>query len=52
MKSVGMVLLLVGLSSFAIAGGVAAPEISPASGVAAFALLSGALLVIRGRRKK
>jgi len=52
MKSVGMVLLLVSLSSLAFAGGVAVPEISPASGGAALALLSGALLVIRGRRKK
>jgi hypothetical protein len=52
MKSVGMVLLLAGLPTFAFAGGVIAPEISPASGVAALALVSGALLVIRGRRKK
>ena len=52
MKSIGMMLLLVGLSSFAVAGGVVAPEISPATGVSAFALLSGALLVIRGRRRK
>ncbi len=53
MKFAGMVLLLMGLSSLAIAGlAPAAPEISPASGVAAFALLSGALLVIRGRRKR
>jgi LPXTG-motif cell wall-anchored protein len=28
-----------------------APEISPVSGTAALALLSGAILVIRGRRK-
>jgi len=52
MKFVGMVLFFVGLSSVAMAGGSAAPEISPASGVAALALVSGALLVIRGRRKK
>jgi hypothetical protein len=52
MKSVGIVLLLVGLSTVALAGGVATPEISPASGVAALAMVSGALLVIRGRRKK
>ena len=52
MKSVGILLLLVGLSSFAFAGGGIAPEISPASGVSALALLSGALLVVRGRRKK
>ena len=53
MKSIGMVLILVGLSSFAFAGLiVTAPEISPASGTAALALLSGALLVIRSRRKR
>jgi hypothetical protein len=51
MKFVGIVLLLVGLSTFAFAGFTAVPEISPASGVAALALLSGAVLVIRGRRK-
>ena len=53
MKSIGMMLLLAGLSSFAVAGGLdPVPEIGAASGVAAFALLSGALLVIRGRRGK
>ena len=52
MKSVGMVLLLVGMSTFALAGGPIAPEISPASGISALALVSGALLVIRGKRKK
>ena len=53
MKTVGMLLLLVGISSFAFAGGVvAAPEINPASGTAALTLLSGAILVIRSRRKR
>jgi hypothetical protein len=53
MKSIGMVLLLVGASSFAFASGpLAAPEINAASGTAALTLLSGAVLVIRGRRKK
>ena len=52
MKSVGFALLFIGLSSFAMAGEPVAPEISPASGVAALALVSGALLVIRGRRKR
>jgi opacity protein-like surface antigen len=52
MKSLGLVLLLVGLSSSAFAADVvAAPEISAASGAPAVTLLSGALLVIRGRRK-
>jgi len=52
MKSVGLVMLLVGLSTLAFAGEPTAPEISPASGVAAIALVSGAVLVIRSRRKK
>ena len=52
MKFGGMVLLLVGCSGLAMGGFISAPEISPASGVSAIALLSGALLVIRGRRKK
>lgn len=52
MKSVGILLLLVGLSSFAFAGGVVTPEVSPTSAVAALALVSGALLVVRGRRKQ
>lgn len=52
MKSVGILLLLAGLSTFAFAGGISTPEISPASGVGALALVSGALLVIRGRRRK
>ena len=52
MKFIGIVLLLVASSSFAFAGVTVTPEISPASGVAALALVSGALLVVRGRRKK
>jgi len=53
MKSFGMILILVGCSSLAFAGvAPSAPEIGPASGVAALTLVSGAILVIRGRRKK
>jgi hypothetical protein len=53
MKTLGMVLLFLGISSFAFASqAVAAPEISPVTGTAALALLSGAILVIRGRRKR
>ena len=48
----GFVLLLVGASGLAIAGGVAAPEIDPSSAGAAVAMLAGGLLVIRYRRKK
>jgi hypothetical protein len=48
-----MMLLLISLGSSVFAGVfVAAPEISPVSAGSALALLSGALLVIRGRRKK
>lgn len=50
MKALGMVLLLVGVSTFASAI-TAVPEIDPGSAGSALALLSGALLVIRGRRK-
>lgn len=52
MKSFGMVLLLVGCSGIVSAGSVSTPEISAASGVAALTMLSGAILVIRGRRKR
>jgi hypothetical protein len=50
-KVLGFTMLLIGAASFAMAGS-GAPEIDPASGVAALALLSGGLLVLRGRRKK
>jgi len=51
-KSVVLILLLTGAAGLAVAG-IAVPEIGgPASGVGAVVLLSGALLVIRGRRKK
>jgi hypothetical protein len=44
-------LLLIGMGSIAFAF-PAAPEISPASAGSALALISGALLVMRGQRKK
>ena len=52
MKFLGMALLVVGGSSLAMAGTPNVPEISPASGVTALALVSGALLVLRARRKR
>jgi len=53
LKLLGMMLLLIGLGSSAFAGlAIAAPEISPVSAGSALALISGALLVMRGRRKK
>ena len=48
-KIVGMMLLVIGVSGAAMASPV--PEIDPSSGVSAVALLSGALLIIRGRKK-
>jgi len=45
----GLAMLAVGTSS--VAYGVV-PEIDPASGVNALALLAGALLVVRGRRRR
>jgi hypothetical protein len=50
-KLMGIALLLVGLSGLAIAGVPIVPEIDYASGVGALALLSGAILVIRARKK-
>ena len=49
-KVVCIVLFGIGLSMSAMATPV--PEIDPASGISAIALLSGALVMIRGRRKK
>ena len=50
MKLVGSLLILVGMANFAF--GVGVPEISPASAGSALALVSGAILIIRGRRRK
>jgi hypothetical protein len=52
MKLIGMALLLVGASSFAVAFGPApVPEIETTSAAGALCLLSGAVLVYRARRK-
>ena len=50
-KYTALALLLVGIAGIAGATPVGAPEIDPTSGVSALALLSGALLVFRARRK-
>jgi hypothetical protein len=48
-----MALLLAGGSQFLSAGITAtAPELDPATGLSALVLLSGALLIIRTRRRK
>ena len=49
LRLAGMMLLVIGISSMALAAPV--PEIDAASGANALALLTGALLVIRGRRR-
>jgi hypothetical protein len=49
MKLTGMVLLLVGAATFAFASPI--PEINAGSAGSALALLSGALLVLRSRKK-
>ena len=56
-KIVGMLFLMVGLSAFAMADDFnwfqhPVPEIDPSSGVSAAALLSGAVMMIRGRKKQ
>ena len=51
MKALAALILLVGTATFAVAE-VAAPEVDANSSMAAIALVSGALLVLRGRRKK
>ena len=51
MKLLGMALLLVGVSSFASAI-YSVPEIDAGSAGSALALLSGAVLIIRSRRRK
>jgi hypothetical protein len=48
-KTLGMLLLLVGASVCCSA--FITPEIDPASGGSALALVAGALLIIRSRRK-
>jgi hypothetical protein len=49
MKVAGMVLLGIGVAGSCLA--VTTPEIDPSTGANAVALVAGALLVIRGRRR-
>ena len=49
-KVLGMMILLAGVSHFAMASAV--PEIGVGSAGSAIALISGAMLVIRGHRRK
>jgi len=51
MKMAAVMIVLLGTASFSFAG-VSTPEIDVNSGASAIALVSGGLLVLRGRRKK
>jgi hypothetical protein len=50
-KIIGIGLMVAGLTGAAFAFNGVAPEIDGSTAVSALALLSGAMLVIRGRRK-
>jgi hypothetical protein len=50
MKATGIILLGIGVAMAGLAI-PAAPEIDPASGINAIALLSGAVLLIRSRKR-
>jgi len=50
-KIVGMMILIAGASQFAMASTAPVPEIGVGSASSALALISGAMLVLRGRRK-
>jgi hypothetical protein len=50
MKLAGFALLGIGMSSVCLAAST--PEIDPASGASALAMLAGAMLMIRGRRRR
>ena len=52
MKLIGAVLLVMGMGSIASALTPVVPEIGPASAGTAIALIAGAVLVMRGRRKR
>jgi hypothetical protein len=51
-KTIGLFMILVGAAGVAMASVTPVPEIDSASAASAVALLSGALLVARGRFKK
>jgi hypothetical protein len=50
-SALSLILLGIGIRAFAFGAAVPTPEIDPASAGSAIALLAGAVLVIRGRRK-
>jgi hypothetical protein len=50
MKAFGLFLMMTGMASFAFAG-LSSPEIDGNTATSAVALISGGLLVLRGRKK-
>jgi len=52
MRTLTTLILLAGTATLAFGGPFAVPEIDANSSAAAIALVSGGLLVLRGRRKK
>jgi hypothetical protein len=50
-KIAALMMFLTGASGLALAAAVTAPEIGATSAVSALALLSGGLLVLRGRQR-
>jgi hypothetical protein len=51
MRIAGMALIVIGIAGSCLAVPAGVPEIDVAAGANAVALVAGALLVIRGRRK-
>ncbi len=47
-----LMMLVIGIASVAAATPAAVPEIDPGSGMSALALVSGAVMLFRGRRKQ
>ena len=50
-RLLGMLALIAGAASCSMAAITTAPEIDPATGGSAIALVTGALLIVRGRKK-
>lgn len=48
----GYFLIVAGMASWAVAGAPGVPEIDPATAASGVAVLTGAVLIIRARRKK
>lgn len=51
-RLIGLTVLLMSVAGYALAGQAVSPEIDASAGVAAVALISGGILVLRTRRRK